>query len=298
MKFRKIRSIEKIGIKETYDIAMKTPNNNYIANGIVVHNSSLARKLMDEIQPDNFEELSAVSALLRPGPLRMGMDSEFADRKFNRKIEGKDYEIPECIRDILGYTYGVIVYQEEFMLIANKIGGLSKAETNAFRKALVKYGKSAEKEAKRYAQVESYHNKFIANASKPEFLGDKLKAEELWQLIASFAQYGFNKCIYFKEKVQDRDRGTITLEDVQKLKAQSEEVWIKSADKNGKAIWVEVVDVYDNGIKDLVKVEMENGTIIRCTLDHKFRTLEGMLPLKEIISRELDILTDTISTES
>ena len=108
MKFRKIRSIEKIGIKETYDIAMKTPNNNYIANGIVVHNSSLARKLMDEIQPDNFEELSAVSALLRPGPLRMGMDSEFADRKFNRKIEGKDYEIPECIRDILGYTYGVM----------------------------------------------------------------------------------------------------------------------------------------------------------------------------------------------
>lgn len=161
--------------------------------GVFQYESPLARRLMRDILPDNFEELSAVSSLLRPGPLRMGMHTEFADRKHGNKVEGKDYEIPECIRDILGYTFGIIVYQEQFMQIANKIGGLSRAETNAFRKALVKYGKSAEQEAKRYAQVQSYHDKFVATASKPEFLGDKLKAEELWQLIASFAAYGFNK---------------------------------------------------------------------------------------------------------
>jgi len=65
---------------------------------------------------------------------------------------------------------------------------------------------------------------------------------------------------------------------------------VKSADENGNDIWVDVLTVHDNGVKDLVEVEMEDGRKIRCTLDHKFRTLNGMLSLQEIIDRELEII--------
>ena len=292
MIYKKIKKIKEVGAGDTYDISMKSPHNNFIANGLVVHNSPLARRLMRDIMPDNFEELSAVSSLLRPGPLRMGMHTEFADRKHGRAIEGKDYDIPECIREIVGYTYGVLVYQEQFMLIATKIGGLTPAETNAFRKALVKYSKSAENEAKRYAQVASYHDKFIATASLPENLGDKMKAEEMWQLIAAFSAYGFNKSISFDETVQDKIRGIITLGEVVKLIENKEKVEIKSADKDGNDIWVEVLKTHDHGILDLVEVEMEDGKKIKCTMDHKFRTSEGMLPLHVIIDKELEIVVE------
>lgn len=292
MKFVKVKNIKEVGSGETYDISMKSPHNNFIANDMVVHNSNLARRLMRDIIPENFEELSAVSSLLRPGPLRMGMHTEFADRKHGRQIEGKDYDAPECLRHILGDTYFIIVYQEEFMRIANEIGGLDRAETNAFRKALVKYSKSSENEAKRYSQVQSYHDKFIKNASKPEFFGDKLKAEEWWQLIASFAAYGFNKSLYCKELAQDRDRGIIPLEEIERLKNNGEEVWVKSADEDGNDIWVEVIDTHDHGVLDLVEVELEDGKKIRCTWDHKFRTSEGMLPLYEIEERELEIFVE------
>jgi len=281
---------------ESLDLNEKFVYENVVHNhdhyGTFQFESPLARKLMKDIMPDNFEELSAVSSLLRPGPLRMGMHTEFADRKHGRKVEGKDYDIPECIRNILGYTFGIIVYQEQFMQIATQIGGLSAAETNAFRKALVKYGKSAEQEAKRYAQVQSYHDLFVETASKPEYLGDKLKAEELWQLIASFAAYGFNKSLYCKELVEDRDRGMITLEEVERLRDNGEEVWVKSADEDGNDIWVEVIDAHDHGELGLVDVELEDGKKIRCTLDHKFMTTKGMQPLREIITRRLDIIVE------
>jgi len=296
MNFIKIKKIIKKEIEETYDISMKNPYNNYIANGIVVHNSNLAHKLMKEIIPSTFDELSAVSSLLRPGPLKMGMNTEFANRKWGHSDETghiwSEDEIPNCIKSILAPTKGIIIFQEQFMRIAMQIGGLDNKEVNAFRKALVKYGKGAEAEAKRYAQVESYHQTFVKNASLPHNLGSKEESEKLWDTIAAFAKYGFNKSISFNETIEDKTRGTLSLEMVNRLVKSGQNVQVKSADKNGQIIWVHVSDVHDHGILDLVEVELEDGKKIRCTLDHKFQTSEGMIPLKDILERNLEIITE------
>jgi len=161
--------------------------------GIFQFESGWVQKIIRNILPDNFEELSAISAILRPGPLKMGVHNTFADRKHNRLVKGVDYNIPECIADILNPTQGLIVYQEQFMLIANKIGGLDKAQMNQFRKQIVKLGKSKRGTPEYEAVMSKYHTKFIESASKPEFLGDKLEAERLWDEIVSFSAYGFNK---------------------------------------------------------------------------------------------------------
>lgn len=261
--------------------------------GLFQFEAGFVINMLRNIKPRTFEQFAAISALLRPGPLHMGMDKEFA-RRANGIADADGYvwketDIPEVIRPILAPTLGILTYQEQYMKIAEKIGGFSVKETNKLRKDLTKGGKRYDIDAEVRKKIDNHRKKFIKHAA-PE-IGDK-EADELWSLIFSFAQYGFNKCIYFKETVQDRDRGIITLEDVQNLKEQGEEVWVKSADENGDSIWVEVVDVHDNGVKDLVEVEMENGTTIRCTLDHKFRTPEGMLPLEEIIFRDLEILGD------
>lgn len=84
-------------------------------------------------------------------------------------------------------------YQEQYMLVAAKIGGQTKAETNNFRRTISKKYKSPEAEAKRRFKIDDYKKLFVNTASKPEYLGDIKKAEDIFSLISAFAEYGFNK---------------------------------------------------------------------------------------------------------
>ena len=79
---------------------------------------------------------------------------------------------------------------------------------------------------------------------------------------------------------------------VNRLVKSGQKVQVKSADKDGKIIWVDVVNVHDHGILDLVEVELEDGKKIKCTIDHKFRTSEGMLPLHEILEKDLELIIE------
>lgn len=176
---------------DNIDINEKEPYEKVCLNGdhlgVFQFESYIAGQVLDLIKPSNFDELSACSAILRPGPLRMGMHEEFAKNKFSENVK-----IPECLKKILGPTYGVIAYQEQFMAMAYEFG-LSMGEVNVFRKALVKLQKSADAEAKRLAKVESYHQLFVDGASKPDKIGNREEAEKWWELVKNFAAYGFNK---------------------------------------------------------------------------------------------------------
>jgi len=154
--------------------------------GIFQFESRISRDLLKRVKPNCFMDLSHTSSLLRPGPLRAGVSDEFANRK-NDKVH---YSIPKQLKEILEETYGIIIYQEQIMLIAQKIGGFDLKESNSFRKALVKYGKGEKVESERYAKVRSYKNKFIKNAVK---ILSKNEALDLWEKMASFAAYGFNR---------------------------------------------------------------------------------------------------------
>lgn len=258
--------------------------------GVFQFESHFVQRIIREVKPDNFEQLAAISALLRPGPLMMGMDKEFARRKNGLPDEEGNVwsseEIPEKLRDVLGPTLGVIVYQEQVMKIAENIGGYSVAETNQFRKNLMKVAKVAGNDPEFKKKIEGYKSKFIENASKEENLGSEKAAIDMWELMANFAAYGFNKCLSPTMKVKEKNLGFIQLKDVDRL-LTNKEVWVDSPDG-----WVQVKNVWWNGDKELFKATLENGYSIESTLDHKFDTSDGMKTLEECINDNLDILTD------
>ncbi len=147
--------------------------------GVFQLESSGMRELLRRLKPTRFEDLIALVALYRPGPLGSGMVDEFIDRKHGRKpIE---YELPQ-LEPILAETYGVILYQEQVMKIASEVAGFTMGEADKLRKAMGK------KKADIMAQM---REKFITGAVERGV--DRAKAEELFDKMAEFAKYGFNK---------------------------------------------------------------------------------------------------------
>jgi DNA polymerase-3 subunit alpha len=135
--------------------------------------------ILRKAKPQRLEDLIALNALYRPGPLRSGMVDDFIARK-QGKTEVK-YELPQ-LEPILAETYGVIAYQEQGMRISNVVAGFTLGEADLLRKAMGK--KNAEVMAK-------MRGKFVGGAKK---LGTaEKKAAHLFDLMEHFAGYGFNK---------------------------------------------------------------------------------------------------------
>ena len=155
--------------------------------GVFQFESGLANRVTLDVQPDCFDDLSAINAIIRPGPLDMGMEKEFAKRKRTGNWESL---VHPSYSSLLRATYGIIVYQEDFMRIFREIGKFTPVEVNKSRKDLVKYERSTKSETARLKRVDSWHDKFIGNA---EPLMGLEEAEKLWDLIRAFARYGFNK---------------------------------------------------------------------------------------------------------
>ncbi len=141
--------------------------------------SSGMQQLNSKLKPDNFEDLIAVLALYRPGPMESGMLDDFIERKHGR--QEITYMFPQ-LEEILKPTYGVIVYQEQVMQIVQTIGGFSLGKADIVRRAMGK---------KKFDLMQKYKREF-AQGAKEQGL-DYEKAAELFDLIEKFAGYGFNK---------------------------------------------------------------------------------------------------------
>jgi DNA polymerase-3 subunit alpha len=145
--------------------------------GLFQLESSGMRDLLTGLKPDRFEDIIAIIALYRPGP--MDLIPDFIKRK-----QGKvpiTYEVPE-LEPILKDTYGVIVYQEQVMAIANKVAGFSLGQADILRRAMGK---------KKPEEMEKLRVKFLEGAKQNKI--PEKKAEKLYELIQKFAGYGFNK---------------------------------------------------------------------------------------------------------
>jgi len=148
-------------------------------SGVFQLESEGLKDVLRKLQPEKFEDIIAVNALYRPGPLGSGMVDDFIERKQGRqKIV---YLFPE-LAPILQETYGVIVYQEQVIKIASTIGGYSLGEADILRRAMGK--KKAEVMAEQKAI-------FLEKSNTLNF--NPKKAGELFDLMAYFAGYGFNK---------------------------------------------------------------------------------------------------------
>jgi DNA polymerase-3 subunit alpha len=150
-----------------------------LTSGVFQFESHGMRDVLRRYQPNSIEDLTALNALYRPGPIQGGMIDDFIDRKHGRKkIE---YELPE-LQEILQETLGVIVYQEQVMQIANRLAGYSLGEADLLRRAMGK------KKAEEMAQQ---RERFVEGAAQRKYPPKKI--EKIFDLMAQFAGYGFNK---------------------------------------------------------------------------------------------------------
>ncbi len=136
------------------------------------------RSLVKALAPDRFEDIMALIALYRPGPLGMGTHMEYAERKNKRRPV--EYPHPD-LEEILAGTYGVIVYQEQVMQIAVRMAGYSMGEADLLRKAMGK---------KIRAELAKHHQQFVERSVERGY--ERKLAESIFDLITPFADYGFN----------------------------------------------------------------------------------------------------------
>jgi DNA polymerase-3 subunit alpha len=137
------------------------------------------KDLCKRIEPDCLDDITAINALYRPGPLGSGMVDDFIERKHGRKeITYPFAELEPVLKD----TYGVVVYQEQVMNVSRIIAGYSLGQADMLRRAMGK---------KKIAEMDRHKEIFKQGATEKEF--DVKKAEDLFDLMAKFAEYGFNK---------------------------------------------------------------------------------------------------------
>ena len=150
-----------------------------LTSGVFQFESHGMRDVLRRYQPNSIDDLTALNALYRPGPIQGGMIDHFIDRKHGRK--SIEYELPE-LKEILQETWGVIVYQEQVMQIANRLAGYSLGEADLLRRAMGK---------KKPEEMAKQRERFVEGAVQRGYPPKKI--EKLFDLLAKFAEYGFPK---------------------------------------------------------------------------------------------------------
>jgi DNA polymerase-3 subunit alpha len=141
------------------------------------------RALLRSMRPDTFEDISAVGALYRPGPMGADSHNKYARRKTGREpVEPIHPELAEPLADILGETYGLIVYQEQVMAIAQKLAGYSLGQADLLRRAMGK---------KKKAELDKQFETFSAGMTDRGYSMAAVKT--LWDILLPFSDYAFNK---------------------------------------------------------------------------------------------------------
>jgi DNA polymerase-3 subunit alpha len=243
--------------------------------GVFQMTNSGARKFCLAAKPSNIHELSAITAIYRPGPLKANVHNLYVEAKKRAEGEKIPYAHP-VIEQVLGPTYGFVVFQEQFMLLAEKLGGFTPGEADQLRKTLVK--KSLDTLDKKSSEKEIAKQKFIEGAQRIHGVGPEV-TEPLWQTIDNMSVYCFNACIQGDVQVETRE-GKKPIRDV-----------IAGEDVLSPMGFVRVKNKFDQGKKKVVRVKTATGREIICTLDHKFQTDEGMMRLEDVLRMKKKILT-------
>lgn len=274
-----VTSLDDHGIEETYDIMMDSPVHNFIGNGLMLHNSSGIQSLSKLMHPERQEDISALLALYRPGPMGMDLHTQYCEVKNN---PNKIADVPhEDMLEIMSDTHGITCYQEQIMSMAKHFADYTGAQADDLRKAVAK--KIPEKMA---AQKELFiprvNNNYGGN------LGQKL-----WDIIEPFGAYAFNKCVSGDTEVlisdHDGHLGRIEASYLPEMLDQCQgQVYTYCVDQTGwskEAKPTLIKDVHQNGVQDLYRVTLDNGEYIDTTITHRFLTLFGYRTLRDIMSQ-------------
>jgi len=240
------------------------------------------QQTMRDIGVSSFNDVVAAIALYRPGP--MGSIPEYCERK--KGLTPVSYFHPTIepfVKPHLKRTYGILTYQEQVMQICNSLAGISVTDGYILIKGIGK---------KKEHLISQYKVQFIDGC-----VGNGVPAniaEQYWDtFIIPFASYGFNMCLDGSMRIKNKKTNKFyTIEEMEKRFRDNKNTSIVlDSYRNGEIIEDKLVDVFKTGEKDIYEVELENGTVLKCTLDHKFICKDGKkYSIQEIIDNDLEII--------
>lgn len=254
--------------------------------GVFQFTAKGAQIFCEKVQPKNIIDIAAVTSIYRPGPLVAGVDREYVAAK--NDPDSVVYEHP-LIKEVLGKTFGFLVFQEQMLRLGNVVGKMPLAKCDRLRKVITKRSMSGKEKAA--SEAEKLGEEFIAGAIENGFT--EKKAIELWDNMAALKGYAFNASLSSSESITKyTSEGTIIGDyPIDSFKSGD---FVKSRDEaTGEDVYVEVAAVHNHNVIELFEFELDDGKKVTCSMNHKFRTTDGrMLPIKQIIEEDLEIVAD------
>lgn len=237
--------------------------------------SGTAKRLILNIKPQSIEDLSAISAINRPGPLQAGLDKVYIVNKLNNS---PPEDLPANVAEILKASYWTLIYQEQIMKLFTELADFTPQEADDVRRAMGK---------KKLSVLEKYKEKFIVGSQSVGGLVESY-ANQLWDDILGFADY----CLAGSTEVTLANdlRGKATISDLVKSQYSG---FVKSCNYVEDSLPVKQVvsQWYSRGIKPTYRYTCEDGSFVDCTPNHRFliEKPSKMVPIDQIYEESLEI---------
>jgi len=239
--------------------------------GVFQLESSGMLKVVQDLKPSSIEDISSILSLYRPGPLDAGLIPKFIDRKHGR--EDITYDHP-FLEPILDETYGVMVYQEQIMRIAQDMAGYSLGQADLLRRAMGK---------KKLKEMQKHREWFIDGATKNGVKQET--AEYLFEQMEKFAEY----CLSYDTEIVTEEYGPLP---IGKIVEERIDCTVYTVDANGFVYTQPIAQWHPRGEQEIIEYTLEDGRTIRATPDHKMMTEQGkMEPIEAIFQQGLAVTT-------
>ena len=228
--------------------------------GVFQLESAGMRDALKRLKPQRIEDIIAMVALYRPGP--MDLIEDFVNRKHGRAPIAYEHPLMESH---LQETYGIMIYQEQVMKLAADLAGFSLGEADTLRKAMGK------KDRELMAQQ---REKFVSGCKANKI--EVQKAERIWDLIEKFAGYGFNKCLTAETRIEMADGRHKAITEIR----AGDLVLTKDGPYRARA-------VRPSGVRRVGRLRLANGMSVRCTPDHPIFTARGWVNAEDLATHDL-----------